>query len=371
MSETLDDVFETAMDASSAFSLMKELQDGHVEENVSFGKLMIEKAEFKEKDDNKMLHVQVDEDAEFWAIKTKDNKQILALKTEGEYFYYAVTGDMDKQLTLVAQDDMVATLKANNLSDNHFILDNFIQSTEDGKQTDISSHIVMKDNGISTKTEVVIDDEKVVQTNYSVSAKGDINVSGYGMTGAVEGKSKILSDGEKTTGAFFESKVLSGTTIVDNEIWHCEDGKLSLVGVVKDETPEKNTKSLQIGGKKVSYQPVSEMPADELSYVSTLSESHEKEILETLGGMHATVEDILCGNRLKDAEKSALKQDLKAQSLEKTTGFDGNPITIARQDRLKLRLASREQRRATEKTSTKTTTSRSEVSVNLLAQMER
>lgn len=370
MSE-MPDIFETTKIASSAFSLMKGLKDGHVEENVNFGNFLIEKAEFAEKDGHEMLHIRVDEDAEFWAIKTKDDKKILALKTEGEYFYYAVTGNNDKQLALVAQDDMVATLKTNNISDNHSIMDNFIQMTEDGKQTDISARIVMKNNAFTIKTDVSEDNKKIAQTNYSSDAKGNVKISGYGVTGAFEGKSKILSGEEKTEGVFFETKVLNGTTIVDNEIWHCENGKLSLVGVVNDETPDKNTAFLQIGGKKVSYQPVSEMLADELSYMATLSKRHEKEILESLGGKHVTVEDILYGNALKTTEQSSLKQDLKNQSLEETTGFEGDPVAEARHTRLGLRLASREQSGETGQNSTNTTVRHSEVQVDLSAQKGR
>jgi hypothetical protein len=197
-----------------------------------------------------------------------------------------------------------------------------------------------------------------------------MKISGYGETGAFSGKSKVLSDGERSEGTLFEAKVLKGTTIVDNEIWHCENDKLSLVGVINKEI-DKNTKSLCIAGKDISYQPVSDLPPDELDYIIDKLKRNKKEILETLGGQRITVSDILDGNTLKDNEKSKLKQDLRAQSFEKTTGFGGNPISRARQDRLGLRLASREQSGATKQNSTHTPVRHHEVHVNLSAQKER
>ena len=355
----MPDIFETTKIASSAFSLMKGLKDGHVEENVNFGNFLIEKAEFAEKDGHEMLHIRVDEDAEFWAIKTKDDKKILALKTEGEYFYYAVTGNNDKQLALVAQDDMVATLKTNNISDNHSIMDNFIQMTEDGKQTDISARIVMKNNAFTIKTDVSEDNKKIAQTNYSSDAKGNVKISGYGVTGAFEGKSKILSGEEKNEGVFFETKVLNGTTIVDNEIWHCENGQLSLVGVINEET-DKNTKKIRIAGKDIFYQPASDLPSDELDYIVDKSESNKEEILGTLGGQQITTNDILYGNALRD--------DLKAQQ---SADLEQNPITKARQARLGLRLATREQSDGETQDIKSTVSHDSEAQVDLLPQKER
>lgn len=354
----MSDILETTKIASRAFSWMKELENGQVSEDVRLGKISVEKAEFNEKNGNEMLHIRIDEDTEFWAIKTKDNKQILALKEEEQYLYYAVTGNEDKQLTLMSQEDMFAQLKIDTPSYNQSVTDIFIQTTENGKQADISSQVVAKDNDLAIKTKIVADNEKVSETSYSVKSNGDVKVKGYGISGAFEGKSKILDSAQREKGTFFEAKVLDGTTVINNEIWRCKDGELSLVGVINKEA-DKNSKSLRVAGKNISYQPVSDLPSDELDYIVDKAKSNKEEILETLGGQHITTNDILYGNALKD--------DLKAQQPD----LGKNPTAKARQARLGLRLASREQSGDETQDITPTVAHNSEAQVDLMPQKER
>lgn len=369
MSE-MPDIIKTTQMASSAFSLMKGLENGHEDNNVQIGNFIIEKTEYNEKDGNKMLHIQVDEDTEFWAIETKDSKKILALKTEEDYFYYAVTENNDKQLTLIAQDDIFAQLKTSSPTNNYSISETLVQTFEDGKHMDFHSLLTMKDNGFAMKSKIVTDNETVAQTDYSVSAKGNVKIRGYSATNAFDGQSKILEQGQISEGNFFESQVLSGTTIVDNEIWCCERGKLSLLGIIHDEA-DKNTADLRLGGKKVFYHPVSEMTEEELSYVTELSKSRKKEILETLGGKSITTTDLLCGNVLVGDEKSTLREGLKAQSLEKTTDLDENPMVKARYTRVKLRCEAKVQNNAPVQNSLQASSQNYEGQVSLPIQKER
>ena len=332
----ISDITEVEKVASSAFSLMEKAQNSEVVSNLRLGMVDIEKAEFNEKGGHKFLHIKINEDTEFWAIKTKDNKKILAVKEEESYLYFAVDEKNDKQLTVIGQEDMMAVMKAEALAPNQFIQNVHVSVNENGQKIDCQYDAQMAGDDFNTHISVSENNKKVAESNTSISSRhGTITSKGYNDNTAVQGTSHILKSDEMAEGVAFETRVVDGMAIVDDEIWQCKDGKLSLVGLVLDDAQQQGAKSIKIGGKKIAYQPASNLSSDELSLREDPSQWQEEKILKAMGSQRVTMEDI--GDGVWNTTiRAQTKQDMQAQQ---SRGIDlHNPMVIARNLRFNMRL---------------------------------
>lgn len=336
----ISDVTEIEKIGSSAFAWMENAEGNYLAENITIGQFPVEKAEFSENNGHKSLHLVVDEDTEMWAIKTKDGKQILAIKDEETYLYFAMDEKNGKHLTVIGQEDLNAIMKTEGLLSDKISQSVHVSVDETGKKVDYTHDIESGQDSLVAKMRLTKDDERIASSDISVSTRsGEIESKGYNDGVAIQGKSRILQMGERREDIVFGTKVIEGLALVDDEIWRYQDGKLSLVGVKVEDSQQDNAQSIDIGGKKIVYQPAETMSADDFALRAEPSAWQQEKIFAALGERHYS-KDSIDDFVWHTGVRTQVKQDLSAQS--QAPSALQSSLSFARDIRFRLRLQQHE-----------------------------
>lgn len=263
--------------------------------------------EFKETDGKKFVHVQYDEDTEYWAVKS-DNRIVFSAKTEEGYSYYSMGSD--GMVTVSSEQDFYSASSLRMGKDGKpSILDASVISTEDGVKQQVDTHSVLDVLNHETDFTLRKDNQVVGKTTVKIDENGKISSSGYTENGAFEYKSrflgKLIENGKRNEGHLLDSKIDEGIVLDGENIWALNGDKFSLVGVLSDDKAQ--SQSIKISGKKFSY-----MPADILDKKDVEERVHaffenQKEIFVKLGVTNS-------GTLTYTQNPQALKKDLKIQS---------------------------------------------------------